>query len=113
MGVSSLSSPGSWDDGVGLTFQWAANGVNIGGATAVAFTPTATQPGQTLTVTVTGTKPGIPAVSRASAASAAVDPATQTLQPTPSITGTPRAKMAGTHRAPGTWDKGALGSSGP
>ena len=57
--------------------------MTIGGATAVAFTPTAAPAGQTLTVTVTGTKPGIPAVSRTSAASAAVDPATQTLAADP------------------------------
>ena len=96
VGVSYVASPGAWDDGVALTSTWQANGVNIAGATAVAFTPTAAQLGQTLTITVTGTKPGIPPVIKASEVSAPVDPGTQTLQPTPTITGTPRAGTSST-----------------
>ena len=46
VGVSYVASPGAWDDGVALTYQWAANGVTVAaGATAVAFTPTTTQLG--------------------------------------------------------------------
>jgi hypothetical protein len=107
VGVVLTPSYGAWDDGTTLTFQWAANGTNIAGGTGTAatFTPTAAQLGQTLTVTVTGTKPGVPAVVRPSTASLPVVEGTQTLQPTPSITGTPRAGTS-SPGVQGTWDSG-------
>ncbi|GAA4696173.1 M1 family aminopeptidase [Nocardioides conyzicola] len=105
VGVPFAPNYGSWDDGVTTTFTWQANGTNIGGATTGSFTPTATQLGQTLTVTVTGTKAGITAVTKISAGSDAVVAGTQTLQPTPTITGTPRVGTAVTG-VQGTWDTG-------
>ena len=55
---------------------------------------------------MTGTKPGVTAGRpRTSAASAAIEPGTQTLQPTPTITGTPRAGRPSTG-VQGTWDTG-------
>ena len=107
VGTSYVSSPGQWDDGVTLAYTWQANGTTIAGATGIAFTPTATQLGQTLTVTVTGTKTGIASVTKVSQPSAPVDPGTQVLQPTPTITGTPRALTASTG-VPGTWDTGTV-----
>ena len=68
------------------------------------FTPTATQLGQTLTVTVTGTKPGITR-SSGQRGERRRHAGTQTLQPTPTITGTPRAGTS-TTGVPGTWDTG-------
>ncbi len=105
VGVPLVAAPGQWDDGVALSYQWAANGTNIGGATGVAFTPTATQLGATLTVTVTGSRGGFTSVVRPSAVTAAVLPGVQTLQPTPTITGTPKVDVQLT-AVPGTWDTG-------
>ena len=104
VGSSLVAVPGDWDDGVALTYTWQLNGSNISGATAVAYTPIAAQLGQSLTVTVVGTKAGITAVSKVSSAGV-VQIGTQVLQPTPTITGTPRASSVVTG-APGTWDNG-------
>ena len=105
VGVAFAPDYGSWDDGTTLTFQWRANGTTISGATTGSFVPTATQLGQTLDVVVTGTRPGITPVVRTSNASAAVEPGTQVLQPTPTITGTVRPGLVVTG-VPGTWDTG-------
>ena len=102
VGTALIAVPGFWDDGVTLTYTWQANGTNITGASAVSYTPIAAQLGQALTVTVTGTKAGYAPVSRVSAPGT-VEAGTQVLQPTPTITGTPRAGTAVTG-APGTWD---------
>jgi Ca2+-binding RTX toxin-like protein len=60
-------------DGLGpFTFQWRANGVNIAGATAVSFTPTAARVGQVLTVVVSWVDQQGFAQSLTSAASAPV-----------------------------------------
>jgi uncharacterized repeat protein (TIGR01451 family) len=98
---------GLWDEGVTLAFQWAANGTNVSGSagTGASITPTAAQLGQTLTLRVTGTKPGVDPVVYTTTASPAVETGTQTLQPTPTITGTPRADSAATG-VQGTWDTG-------
>ena len=69
------------------------------------FTPTAAQLGATLTVTVTGSRGGFTSVVRPSAVTAAVLPGVQTLQPTPTITGTPKVDVQLT-AVPGTWDTG-------
>ena len=111
VGVSYIASPGAWDDGVTLTYAWAANGTPIGGATAVAFTPTAAQLGQTLTLTVTGTKPGIPPVSRTSAATAAVDPGTQILAADADDHRAPLGRTSSSTGVPGTWDTEPPGPS--
>ena len=107
--VATLFTPsiGLWEDGVALTFQWSANGVPVAGGagTGATITPTVAQVGQPLTLAVTGTKPGLPPVTRTSAASAPIDPGTQVLQPTPTITGTPgqhpRSRARGHRRPPG------------
>ncbi len=97
---------GTWDDGVTLTFQWFANGTTVAsGGTSASITPTAAQLGQTLTLRVTGTRPGVTPVVYTTTASPAVETGTQTLQPTPSITGTPRAQTL-VNGVQGTWDTG-------
>ena len=107
VGTVLVPALGLWDDGTTLTFQWAVNGVNVtgGAGTGATFTPTVAQLGGTVTVAVTGSKPGLPPVTRPSAPSAPIDLGTQVLQPTPTITGT--AKVAAPLTAvPGTWDSG-------
>ena len=105
VGTLITAVPGYWDDGVALTYTWQLNGTNIGGATAATYTPLAAHLGQSLTVTVIGTKPGMTAVSKVSAPTT-VEAGTQVLQPTPTITGTPRADSASTGVS-GTWDTGS------
>ncbi|MBZ5737546.1 M1 family aminopeptidase [Nocardioides mangrovi] len=107
VGTPYAPSYGAWDDGVTLTFQWAANSVNVSGSagTGGSITPTAAQLGQTLTLTVTGTKPGITPVVRTSNVSVAIANGTQVLQPIPTITGTARAQSEVTG-VPGAWDSG-------
>ncbi|HCB03592.1 MAG TPA: hypothetical protein DEQ43_04970 [Nocardioides bacterium] len=97
--------PGGWDPGTTLSFAWAADGTPIDGATTTSFTPTLDQLGKTLTVAVSGVKGGTPDVVRTSAATVAVTAGAQTLQPTPTIVGTPRVG-APLSVVPGNWDDG-------
>ena len=105
VGVALTAVPGTWDPGTTLTYAWSADGVPIAGATAATFTPTPAQVGQVLTVAVTSTKPAVTTVTRTSDPTTTVLLGVQTLQPTPTITGTPRALAASTG-VPGTWDAG-------
>ena len=100
--TSSTGVPGTWDTGTTRTFQWYADGVAIGGATATTYTPTIAQIGQLLTFEVTSTRAGYTTVVKTSPGKAILGLA-QTLTPTPLITGT--AKVANTLTGdPGTWD---------
>lgn len=65
-------SNGGWLDVDSYTYQWKADGVNIGGATSKTFTVTVTQHGAVLTCVVTGTND----FGSASATSVATDPVT-------------------------------------
>lgn len=94
---------GQWDDGTTLTYQWSVDGTTVTGATGATYTPTIAQIGSTLSVAVTGTKPGFPTTTKSSAASAPVGPAAQVLTPTPIISGTPKVDTELT-LDPGTWD---------
>lgn len=95
---------GTWDAGVTLKYQWRASGVAIKGATSSKFTPTTTQVGKKITVTVTGSKAGYKSVSKTSAAT----------KPVPALTlKTGEVTIAGTaavgHKLaakPGTWTSG-------
>ncbi|WP_245884711.1 cutinase family protein [Glaciihabitans tibetensis] len=63
--------PGVWAPApVSLHYQWSRAGVAIPGATAAAYTLTASDSGKTITVTVTGSKAGFSTVSRTSVARA-------------------------------------------
>lgn len=63
------AEPGEWGPApVDLAYQWAVDGIPVPGATGAQFTPTATDAGKTVTVTVTGTKPGYTPESRTSTA---------------------------------------------
>jgi len=98
--------PGTWDSGAYFTYQWSANGAPISGATAPVYTPAvATQLGQTLAVTVTGTKAGYTTLARTSAASAAVAAGAFTTPPSPTLSSTPRAQSP-VQAVPGFWADG-------
>ncbi|MWB98598.1 carboxypeptidase regulatory-like domain-containing protein [Agromyces seonyuensis] len=58
IGATLTASPGDWADGTALTYQWAADGIDILGATASTFVPTLAQRDLALTVTVRGVRPG-------------------------------------------------------
>jgi hypothetical protein len=60
------AQPGTWSSGTTFTYQWAAGGVAIAGATAKTLVLKKAQLGLTVTVTVTGAKSGYAATSRVS-----------------------------------------------
>ncbi len=104
VGSTLTVDPGSWGPSpVTLSYQWKANGTNITGATGSSLSLTAAQLGQTITVTVTGTKAGYTTASKDSAATAPVTAPIGTLTTaTPTITGTPVVDGVLT-AIPGTW----------
>ncbi|WP_354350638.1 sialate O-acetylesterase [Pseudarthrobacter sp. PvP090] len=91
---------GVWGpDPVTLAYQWYRSGTAIIGATGTAYTPAAGDLGRTITVRVTGAKPGYTTVSRISAGSIVAGALTV---PVPSITG--EAKVGSILTAvPGAW----------
>ena len=93
---------GTWDTGTTRTNKWYADGVEIAGATATTYTPTTSQIGQVLTYEVTSTRPGYTTVVKTSPGKTILGLA-QTLQPTPTISGTPKVGLTLTGE-PGTWD---------
>lgn len=72
VGVALTAVPGTWDDGVTMTYQWSAGGTPIAGATAPTYTPSAADVGKPITVAVTGTKSGYAATARTSPQTAPV-----------------------------------------
>lgn len=104
--LSALATvPGLWDQFTTFTYVWSSGGVAISGATAATYTPPVTAIGASITVTVTGSKPGYPAVAAVTSAPVVITPAAQVLSPTPTITG--QVKVDKTLTAvPGTWDAG-------
>jgi hypothetical protein len=68
IGSTLTADPGQWNtDGLAFGYQWQSNGVDIAGATASTFKPTAALAGKTLTVVVTAAKQGLPSASATSA----------------------------------------------
>ncbi|MCS5734880.1 cell wall-binding repeat-containing protein [Herbiconiux daphne] len=62
------ATAGTWGPApVSLSFQWNAGGAPVAGATASSFLPDQTLVGKTVTVTVTGSRPGYQSASRTSA----------------------------------------------
>ncbi|TDN91432.1 carboxypeptidase regulatory-like domain-containing protein [Microbacterium sp. BK668] len=95
--------PGVWGPApVTLTYQWNANGAPIPGATASTWTVTAVYLGQTITVTVTGSKPGYTSVSRTSAPTGPVTNPVLSPTPIPTISGIAEVGRVLT-AVPGTW----------
>ncbi len=68
IGSTLTADPGQWNtDGLAFGYQWQGNGVDINGATASTFKPTAAFAGMTLTVVVTASAEGLPSASATSA----------------------------------------------
>ena len=96
------ANAGTWGPApVDLTYQWKSAGTNISGATSSVLEIPATSLGQTITVTVTGTKTGYTTASQTSIATAAVVAGTLSA-PTPTITGSAVVGSMLTAN-PGTW----------
>ncbi|MFE6253655.1 FG-GAP-like repeat-containing protein [Agromyces sp. NPDC057865] len=57
-GSTLSASPGTWISGTSYAYQWFAGGVAVGGATGSTLKLTAAHAGTSITVQVTGTKPG-------------------------------------------------------
>jgi Peptidase family M1 domain len=105
VGQSVKASPGTWDAGTTLTYQWLRAGKAISGATKATYTIVAADLGNPLSVVVTGSKTGYTTVAKASAATKAVAAGDLATTPVPTITGT--AKVGQSVKAsPGTWDAG-------
>ena len=77
-------SPGAWDPGVKLTYQWLRNGVPTG-ITSFAYTVTNLDVNQNIAVRVTGTKVGFTPISRESSSVLVTPLAALTLTPSPTI----------------------------
>ncbi|MGB7962020.1 MAG: hypothetical protein WCF12_03540, partial [Propionicimonas sp.] len=99
--------PGTWGpSGVELAYQWYRGTTAIKGATATTYTVQPADAGNTLKVTVTGTKPGYTPATKTSAATATSAKGTLT-GATPTISGT--RKVGGTLVVtPGTWRPGSV-----
>jgi hypothetical protein len=94
--------PGLWSPVPDLSYQWKVNGLAIAGATGATFKTSAAHLGKTISVAVTGSKPGYETVTKASADTPAVGAASFTSTPTPTISGTLRVGRVLTAQA-GAW----------
>jgi subtilisin family serine protease len=100
-GKTLTASPGAWGPApVTLRYQWRRSGAPIAGATGATYRLTTSDAGRTVTVTVTGSKPGYSSVSKTSAGTVILRILTS--KPTPKISGTPTTGATLTARA-GTW----------
>ena len=100
-----MAVPGTWDDGVDLTYQWTADGTDIAGGTTSAYTPVAGDVGKLIRVEVTGAKDGYAPVTMESDPTAAVSVGGLVNTPTPTVSGTPKVAVPLT-ATPGIWDDG-------
>lgn len=102
VGSKLTADAGAWGPApVTHRYQWYRSGALVLGATAGTYTPTATDVAGTLTVKVTGSKPGYTTLSRTSVPTLAVAKGSL-VKATPTITGT--AKVGATLTAdPGAW----------
>ncbi|MGV8910184.1 MAG: peptidoglycan-binding protein [Propionicimonas sp.] len=94
---------GKWGPGsFTLSYQWYRAGRAISGATATSYTLTPEDAGATVTVGVTGTRPGYTTIRRLGAATSPVALAKLDATPIPKVTG--KAIVGGRLTAvPGTW----------
>ncbi len=105
-GSTLTAAAGSWTTGTVLRYQWLASGTPVEGAIVAKFAPPKGLSGQTLTVQVTGEKPGYATVVRESAPTKPVLAALTV--GTVKITGA--AKVNGALTATlGNWGPGELG----
>jgi len=102
VGLKLTAKTGDWGQpGIAFTYKWLRNGVSISGATAASYTLTASDYAKTLSVLVSGTKPGFSPAASTSMKTSAVAKGIITAK-TPTISGT--ARVGKTLRATaGTW----------
>ena len=87
VGSTLTAAPGTWGPApVVLTYQWYRNGAVIAGAVASTYKLVAVDAGQTITVTVTGSKTGFTPVS---SQSTGINVESVLVAPTPTIAGVP------------------------
>lgn len=102
VGKPLTANAGIWGPSlVSLTYQWFRTGVPITGATDAVYTPSASDVAVTLSVKVTGSKPGYSTGAKTSAPTAAIAKGALT-RSLPAITGTPRVGTTLT-AVPGAW----------
>ena len=104
VGQTLTATPGTWDEGVNLTYQWLRDGAAITGANKDSFLLSTGDSGKQLSVEVTGTKTGYATVKKTSTA-IKIEAGTLTLTPTPTVSGTFKVGQTLT-ATPGTWDEG-------
>ncbi len=92
VGQTLTAHDGTWGPSpVTTTRQWLADGEEIEGATGVTFVPTSGQIGRSISLQVTGSKPGHNSLQRESDYTAEVTaPSSAIVAATPTITGTPK-----------------------
>ncbi|MFT3889484.1 MAG: CHAP domain-containing protein [Arachnia sp.] len=101
VGMKLTATPGEWDEGVALAYQWLRDGKDISSATKATYTLAAADKGAKVGVRVTGAKPGYNAIAKTSA-TVKVAAGVLTATPVPSISG--EAKVLKTLTADaGTW----------
>ncbi|MGX5681857.1 cell wall-binding repeat-containing protein [Schumannella luteola] len=66
VGSTLTAVPGAWDSGVSFAYQWRRNGLVISGATSATYTVPSSFVGSTISVDVTGSKPGYQSVTKSS-----------------------------------------------
>ncbi|MFJ3957112.1 peptidoglycan DD-metalloendopeptidase family protein [Arthrobacter sp. NPDC090010] len=101
VGQTLRALPGSWDPAATFGYQWLLAGTPVAGATAPTWTPPASALGKTVSVRVTGSKPGFANATRTSTATPAVTRGTL-IPGTPVISGIPTPGQTLT-ATPGTW----------
>jgi hypothetical protein len=105
VGASLSVNPGYWDEGVSFQYQWRRNSVPIPGETNPSLTLTQADAGNRISVTLTGTKPGVENVVQYSEDSETISGGLLQNTSVPRVTGTTRV---GSSLAvdPGSWDAG-------
>ena len=105
VGETLTAAPGTWGPAtVALTFQWLRNGSAISGATQATYVLSAGDVGATVSITVTGTKPGYNPASATSTSTQSVSAAVSTFTstPAPQVSGIARVGERLT-AVPGVW----------
>jgi len=105
VGATVTATPGTWDEGVTLSYQWLVGGVEVEGATGSTYTPVAADQTKTIVVKVTGKKSGYNSVTTTSVTGASITVGTIALKPVPTIEGTAAVGSLLT-AVTGTWDDG-------
>ena len=97
------ATAGKWGPGTfSLSYQWLRNLAPISGATAASYTLQPADAGTSISVAVTGTRPGYTTVTRRSVPIGSVDKAKLVATPTPTVTGQAVVGQSLT-AVPGTW----------